>query len=110
VAVTGLGSPTFGIAVESLAKIHAFYSRFVPENKLQANSIIDSYKEFTSIELSNRYFSSKKEAPNELHIPFTKELDPKGILERAMGTQFIRSKQNVVKYNRKIEKPTGGTM
>ena len=89
-AVTGLGSPTFGIAVESLTKIHAFYSRFVPENKLQANGVVDSYKEFTSIELSNRYFSARKEVPNEPHIPFTKELDPKGVLAKAMGTQFIR--------------------
>ena len=47
--------------------------------------------------------------PNEPHIPFTKELDPKGVLAKAMGTQFIRSEQNVVKYNRKIEKPAGGT-
>ena len=108
-AITGLGSPTFERAVESLTKVHAFYSRFVPEDKLQANSVIDLYKEFTSIELSNRYFSARKDAPNELHIPFTKELDPKGILTKAMGTQFICSEQNVVKYNRKIEKLTGGT-
>ena len=90
-------------------KIHALYRRFVPEHKLQAMSIVDSYKEFASIELSNRYFSARKEVPNESHLPFTKELDPRGILEKAMGTQFIRSEQNVVKYNRKVEKPTGGT-
>ena len=108
-AITGLGSPTFGKAVESLTKIHALYCRFVPKDKLQAMSIVDSYKEFSSIELSNRYFSARKEAPNESHIPFTKELDPKGILAKAMGTQFIHSEQNVVKYNRKVEKHTGGT-
>jgi hypothetical protein len=108
VAITRLGSPTFEKAVESLAKIHVLYSRFVPEDKLQAMSIVDSYKEFTSIDMSNRYFSARKEAPNDSHIPFTKELDPKGILAKAMGTQFIHSEQNVVQYNQKIEKPTGG--
>jgi hypothetical protein len=73
-------------------------------------SILDSYKDFSSIEVSNSYFSARKEAPNESHIPFTKELDPKGVLTKAMGTQFIHSEQNVVKYNQKVEKPTGRTM
>ena len=50
------------------------------------------------IHMSNQYFTPRKEATDEAEVPLTLDIDPKGILARYAGNQFIHCEQNVVKY------------
>ncbi|KAF8341083.1 hypothetical protein F5887DRAFT_919193 [Amanita rubescens] len=68
------------------------------EKKLQPCSFIDHYGKYTGIEMSN----SKS-------VPFNSDIDPKGILTRAAGTNFIHAEQNVVSYYECSVASTGNT-
>ncbi|KAF8333312.1 hypothetical protein F5887DRAFT_1080341 [Amanita rubescens] len=103
VALTGLGTEQFGLAIKSLTDIYAFFSRFVPIDKLQPNNIVDRYGEHASIECYNRYFSMRKDLPDSKPVPFGKDIDPKGILTRVAGTTYIHADINVVRYYERIE-------
>ncbi|KAM6491852.1 hypothetical protein JOM56_012711, partial [Amanita muscaria] len=96
VGLTGLGNPNFESSVKGLINIYAMFNRFVPADKLQANTSVDVYGEHSAINCSNRYFSSRKDHPSSKHIPFSKNVDPKGILTRAVGSVYFQTEDNVV--------------
>lgn len=56
-----------------------------------------------SIELSSRYFTEKKRAPNEEDIPFGPMVDPNNVLEELKGDHFVHGLDNYVEY---LEKNT----
>ena len=110
VGLTGLGTPKFESGVKALTDIYAFFSRFVPFDKLQLSTIVDKYGEYTSIECGNRYFSLRKDMPFAKPVPFSTDIDPQGILTRAAGTTYIHADLNVVRYyERRVETTNGNT-
>ena len=83
----------------SIACVYSLFSGHVPRDKLKPCAIVDSYGEFSSIELSNRYFSSIKDCgPTEKHISFSSEIDPLGILSSFKNSNFIHSENNIVEF------------
>jgi hypothetical protein len=57
------------------------------------------------LDLSNRYFTPRKDAPDAEHIPFTKAVDPYGILEDTAKTSYIHGEENeVYNYSLKADK------
>jgi hypothetical protein len=52
----------------------------------------------TSMNLSNRYFTPKRDAPSMVHVPFDKAIDPKGILEAMTNAGFVHGEENAVQY------------
>ncbi len=98
ISLTGLGTPHFESSIKAILDIYALFSRSVPREKLQQCSFIDRYGTYSGIEMSNRYFSPKKDFPTSKSVPFSSDIDPKGILTRAAGTNFIHAEQNVVSY------------
>ena len=109
VTLTGLGTANFDSAIKSLIDIYAFFSRFVPMEKLQPNTIMDQYGEHPSIESYNRYFSLRKDLPHAKAVPFGNDIDPKGILTHAAGTTYIHADINVVRYYERVESPNGNS-
>jgi hypothetical protein len=106
VSLTGLGAPTFEDALKGILDVYSLFSTHVPREKLKPCSCIDSYGEFTSIESSNRYFTSIKDCgPKEKHISLSTEIDPHGILSGVENAGYIHSENNVVEfYERSILK------
>jgi hypothetical protein len=78
-ALTGLGSSTFAEAIRSAHEIYENFNRQFTEGKLEGWTA-SSYAGLVGLDLSNRYFTPRKDAPDTEHIPFTKAVDPYGIL------------------------------
>ena len=98
VSLTGLGTSLFDTAIDGLADVYAAYSEFISLPKLAPCGIVDEYDRFTTIELSNRYLTSKRTTPTHEHIPFNPDVDPQGLLTSAAGNAYIHTEHNVVKY------------
>ncbi|KAF8958454.1 hypothetical protein BDZ97DRAFT_2047168 [Flammula alnicola] len=98
ITVTGLKSPTFAKVVENVAEVHALFSRTVGQNQLQECSMIAEDGDDPVLEMSNRYFTPKKDAPQMPSIPLTADIDPHGYLARAGGQSHIHGEDNVVYY------------
>ena len=109
VSLTGLGTPLFDSSIQAIMDIYALFCRSVPRDKLQPCSFMDHYGQYTAIEMSNRFFSPRKDFPMSKSIPFSADVDPKGILARAIGTSFIHMEQNVVAYYERSMAPNGNT-
>ena len=70
--------------------------------------VIDNYWDHTTINLSNHYLTMRCRDHYKEHIAFTKDINPKGVLMRAVtGGQYICSKQNVVHYRRLLHTKEG---
>ena len=109
ISLTGLGTPTFEAAVEGILDIYSLFSSHVPRNRLKPSTCCDTYGEFTSVETSNRYFTSIKDSgPMVEHIAFSNEIDPHGILANlATNSNYIHSDDNVVEYYERTTTETG---
>jgi len=109
VSLTGLGTPLFDSSIQAIMDIYALFCRSVPRDKLQPCSFTDHYGQYTGIEMANRFFSPRKDFPTSKSIPFSTDIDPKGILARVAGTSFIHMEQNVVAYYECSVAPNGNT-
>ena len=98
ISVTGLGIPEFETNIKGLADIYSAFARCVMLDKLAPSGIVDEYNKQSSIELSNRYFTSKKEALLEDCIAISTDIDPQGLLVQAAGNNYVHTEQNAVKY------------
>jgi hypothetical protein len=89
-------------------KVHALFSRHLPENKLGKCTAIDKCNDkFLGIHLSNHYFTTMHDAPDTPHIPFAEGIDPRGYLADLAQGPYFHSEQNVVKYNYRYVDPKG---
>ena len=57
-----------------------------------------SFQEHPSIDVSNRYFTLRKHALQDLQISFSPVIDPDNILSEAMGEEFVHTEDNEVEY------------
>jgi hypothetical protein len=95
--ITGAGSATFAEAIKSAQEVYAQFDRQFANGKLEKWSGA-KYAGYYAIDLSNRYFTPKRDAPDMEHIPFTKSVDPRGILEEMAKSNYIHGEENIVKY------------
>lgn len=87
--------------------VHVLFNRHVPPNKLGECSIIDKCDDFLGIHLTNRYFTSRRDAPYAPHIPFDSSVDPSGYLANLMQGRYFHDEQNVIKYYNRTIDPKG---
>jgi hypothetical protein len=107
VSLTGLGTPLFDAAVNGVADIFSAFARCIAIDKLAPCNLLDTYDTYTSIDLCNRYFTPRKDAPTEEHVAFNSDIDPKGFLTLAAGNKYIHAEQNIVKYYNYTSKHVG---
>ncbi|KAK7035549.1 hypothetical protein VNI00_011842 [Paramarasmius palmivorus] len=96
VVLTGLNTPTFDKAIQGLMRIDDHLRSNIREEGTL--DFLGEQGSHTTLEVSNRYFTSKRVAKNEDHIPFSSVLDPKGILEEMRGESLIHTAENQVEY------------
>ncbi|KAI0338187.1 hypothetical protein BDW22DRAFT_1338408 [Trametopsis cervina] len=96
VMLTGLNCEAFNTAGRAIIEIHSYLSSTLPDGSLQAWT---PAKDEGSIclEFSNRYFMSGDRVDELDSIPFTKEVDPKGILHGHMQG-LAHTEENEVLY------------
>ena len=96
-SLTGLGSPTFDKAVRTARDVYEQFDRQFTAGKLE-NWTTSSYSGMLALDMSNRYFTPKQDAPAMEHIAFPKEVDPSGILEGMAKSDYIHGEENEVYY------------
>ena len=65
--------------------------------------------EHVGIEMSNRYFTPRKDSPTAPEFPFGKDVDPAGLLMKLGRDQLFHSEDNVVSYWERIAERGGGS-
>lgn len=97
--ITGLGAPTFTDSVKVGHEIFLLFQQQFAANELEPWRT-STYSGSHSLELSNRYFTSRRDAADGTHIPFTEIVDPRGILEEMAKANYIHMEENEVRYYR----------
>ena len=97
IQLTGLGGAMFASYVEKLLKLHEKLSRHVPEGELLPLSIGD-FRTFACLTFTTRYFTSRRDDPHGVGIPFGVDVDPRGILRNMTTDQYFHGEDNEVKY------------
>jgi hypothetical protein len=87
-------SPPFSVKLLPLLT----FSRCITVQKLASCGLVDSFGKYDSMELSNRYFTAKKEVTAEQVVPLSPAIDPNGFLAEAAGKMYAHCTQNVVQY------------
>jgi hypothetical protein len=108
IGLSGLGLPLFDLYTESLAQLYALLARQIPHTGLASNTLVDVFDRAPSINLSNRYFTPKREAALSDYVPFSHEVDPKGVLAALAGNKFVHTKENEVQYFVRVLDEDGG--
>jgi hypothetical protein len=96
-SITGAGTPTFDEAMKAAQEIYVQYHRQFPDGKLEVWSAA-SYAGHHAIDVSNRYFTPRRDAPEMEHIPFGEAVDPHGILEDMAKAGYVHGEENCVQY------------
>lgn len=97
ISITGFGTATFEQTVSAVKEIHEFFERSFSEKKLQGWTA-GRFRQHQALDLSNRYFTPKRDAPGMEDRPFSEGVDPKGILEGMKQSGYIHGEENDVKY------------
>lgn len=94
VTLDGAGTQAFEAAKSSREQIYELFDWCFEEKKLEALG------QATTLELSNRYLTPKRDMPNTQHIGFDNQVDPKGVLEEMSqeGDGFVHTEDNAVAY------------
>ncbi|KAF8882598.1 hypothetical protein BD779DRAFT_1444737, partial [Infundibulicybe gibba] len=95
--LTGIGSPTFELAVKAADEIYDIFHREFPEGRLERWQS-EWHGAFAGLAMSNRYFTPKRDTPDMIHIPFGTTIDPRGILENMRKEGYVHGEENEVMY------------
>lgn len=92
-----MGSASFEHAVETAHHIHELLQRSFPEGKVDRWTA-GNFRGYSALDISNRYFTPRKDAPGVEHIPFENDVGPNGILESIANSGYAHSEENIVRY------------
>ena len=95
--MTGLSTPSFQTCVDNLQLIHTMLSRHVPEGTLEP-FLPSEFLTHTCIDVSTRYFTSRREDPTGTAISFSPAVDPKGMLRSLSTEDHFHGVDNQVLY------------
>jgi hypothetical protein len=56
------------------------------------------YEDHVAIDMGNRYFTDRHDKADHDVVPFNQNVDPDGILQDAMATDFVHLDENEVVY------------
>lgn len=97
VKLTGFDTEMFNCAVESIVLVHTMFSRLFKEGLFE-NWQPSAFGGTQAIDMSNRYFTSRRRDPQAVSIPIHKEIDPHGILLELAGDDLVHCAENEVLY------------
>ena len=67
------------------------------------------YEGYTAIDFNARYFTTRRDAPNEENLPFADGVDPDGTLAKLQKHDLIHGPDNKVAYLRLLENERFGS-
>ncbi|KAF8811793.1 hypothetical protein BYT27DRAFT_7017840, partial [Phlegmacium glaucopus] len=109
VTLIGSGTPTFEEAINAAQEIYGIFDRNVQDTSLKSWSLSSSpITQGRALDASNRYLTSKRDAPAMVSIPIPATIDPRGILKKLTKEGFLYSEENKVQYYQ-VHKSDEGT-
>ncbi|KAF7798783.1 hypothetical protein EIP86_010008 [Pleurotus ostreatoroseus] len=99
VLMTGLGTEGFEKAVQGALQIYQHMQRCLPAGALIPWKPV-TYEGHLGLELSNRYFSSSKEAEGQQIVELSSDIDPNNILRKAVPHGLHTLDNTVVYFER----------
>ena len=106
IQLTGLNTPLFNLCIESLVNIHGKFSRKLTVDGFEPFKV-DSFGSFPCLNISTRYFTSRKDDSQSLAIPFNPAVDPRGILASMSTTAYFHGEDNQVLYYAAVPDTSG---
>lgn len=97
ISITGLGSPYFHKCMDGIQEIYNFFARRFPDKHLEMWQP-DFVEGMMAIEVGNRYFTYVSDPKPTNAVPFSKLVDPEGLLTGLSGPNFVHTEDNVVEY------------
>lgn len=99
VTLIGCETPTFDEAIDAAQEIYGMFDRNVQDTLLEPWSLPSSpVTQGRALDASNRYLTSKRDAPGAISVPIPATIDPRGILESLTKGGFLYSEENEVQY------------
>jgi hypothetical protein len=97
IQLTGFDTPIFQSYITSLHQIHELFTRQFPERMLEEFKP-DNFITYSSLNFGTRYFTSLRDDPCCVQIPFPLVVDPKGILSSMQTDIYVHTTDNRVLY------------
>ena len=82
---------------DNILSVHRAFSQMLPPSSMD-DWVPTRYDEHDAIEMGNRYFTDRSNKANHEAVPFQQSVDPEGILQDAMGAEFVHLEENEVAY------------
>jgi hypothetical protein len=95
--LTGLSSPRFNDALQSMSAIEDIFGQQAVKGNMEA-WVPSTFQGHPSIDVGNRYFTPAQHALHDRQISFSPAVDPDYILSEAMGDEFVHTEDNRVEY------------
>lgn len=102
VTVTALGGPTFADAEKGVFDIFALFCRATEGSGTMEPLARDTYQGFPSLSASNRYFTPRRDASSAEEIDIDDVMDPQGHLRSLLGTEYLYTADNAVRYTERV--------
>jgi hypothetical protein len=97
VMLTGLSSPKFNDAIQSIRAIEDIFRRRAVDGNMEV-WVPSNFQGHPSIDVGNRYFTPRQHALQDRQTSFTAAIDPDNILSEGMGEEFVHTEDNEVEY------------
>jgi hypothetical protein len=99
VSITGLNEPLFTKSIESLLNMQNLFARNIGDDCLELWKPL-SYRDssYQSIDLGNRYFTSRRDDPHGSPVSFAHGVDPYGKLAAMGSGDLFHGEDNDVCY------------
>jgi hypothetical protein len=92
-----LGTLAFDVMHDKLHDIVAKFADAVAPKKVQS-VCFNEYEGDIAIDAHTRYFTERRHAPHEKHLPFGPDVDPVHALDILRGSTWIHAAENQVEY------------
>jgi len=102
VQITGLNTSTFQKCIDNLHRINDAFSRSLPANTLEI-FFPDKFGNYSALNFSTRYFTSRNDDPIGSAIPFNHSVDPHAVLTSMTSDRYFHGVDNEVLYYARIE-------
>jgi hypothetical protein len=97
----GINSTSFIGYINNIITIHSVFSCHFTKGALVPWQPA-TFGDYPAVDVSNRYFTARRDAQSSTSVPFSEDVDPNCTLTRLLGANFIHTSDNDVQYFERI--------
>jgi hypothetical protein len=96
-------------AIDGIKEVHHLLSQNLDQDLVPELPLLTTFQGWPAIQLDNRYFTSRRIAPNERPVVLDPVIDPSGALRSLIDNDWAHLEENRVKYYERVNKQTGSS-